>query len=248
MRARTVRRTFSAGHHTLGVMPAESLPQTLDDAVHDRYLSAVATGQYDLLPEILVEGAKTVHSPDDPSDNGDYSAGHALCLMVDTIRVMNGEIGTVGRGKQVYQSDSMGRHEQAVLWLPWIHALETLSLATGESLGAYPQALREEYVNLKGPGVSTIETKRMIRLWKESTPFMLKWLRWSRTHETREAFREEDLHLTGLGDIISYTESLPKNWTARGKALHDELSDWAMDQSDWGRLIKSQMPSMDNDD
>ncbi|MDQ0000127.1 MULTISPECIES: hypothetical protein [Pseudarthrobacter] len=229
-------------------MHAESLPQTLDDAVHDKYLSAVATRQYDLLPDILVEGSRTVHRPDDPSDNGDYSAGHALCLMVDTIRVFNGELGTVGRGQQVYQSDSMGRHEQAVLWLPWIHALETLSLATGESLGAYSQALREEYVNINGPGVSTTETKRMLRLWKESTPFMLKWLRWSRTHEIREVFREEDLHLRGLNDIISYTESLSKNWTARGKALQDELSDWAMDQSDWGRLIKSQMPSMDDDD
>jgi hypothetical protein len=220
-------------------MTADSIPQLLDDAVHNCYLSAVATRQYDLLPEILVEAANRIQTPPDPATSGEYSAGNALCLMVDTIRVMNGEIGTVGREPQRYHSDKEGRYEQAVVWQRWIHALESLSLVTGASLGTYPQALREEFVNLSGPGISLGETERMVRLWKESTAFMLKWLRWSRTHNFQEAEREEDWHLKGLHAIISFSQGLRKNWNERGKSSYGELSDWAADQSDWGRLLKA---------
>lgn len=225
-------------------MSADTLPQILDDDVYDRYLRATASREYDLLPDILVGGARTLQLPEDPADAGKYSAGHAISLMVDTIRVMNGEIGTVGREEPIYRRSSP--HEQATMWLPWIQALEMLSLTTGESLRSYLQALREEYINFTGPGVSTSEIKRMLRLWKESTPFMLKWLRFSRTHEKRESLREEDWHLTGLDAIVSYTESLPKNWSARGKAFYDDMSDWASEQSEWGRLVKSQNALMDD--
>lgn len=232
---------------SLVAMTEHSVPQLLDEAVHNSYLNAVATRQYDLLPQILVEAANSIQAPADLTQAGEYSAGHVLCVMVDTIRVMNGEIGTVGRQPQRYHSDKEGRYEQALMWQRWIHALESLSILTGESLGSYPQALREEFVNLSGSGISHGETKRMLRLWKESTPFMLKWLRWSRTHIVNESEREEDCHLRGLDDIITFSQGLRVNWNERGKKSYDELSDWAADQSDWGRLLKSSY-DMDFDD
>lgn len=220
-------------------MTDHSVLQLLDEAVHNTYLNAVATRQYDLLPQILVEAANSIQAPADLALTSEYSAGHVLCVMVDTIRVMNGEIGTVGRQAQRYHSDRESRYEQAMEWQRWIHALESLSVLTGESLGSYPQALREEFVNLSGSGISHGETKRMLRLWKESTPFMLKWLRWSRTHIANSSEREEDLHLRGLNDIITFSQGLRMNWNERGKKAYDEMSDWAADQSDWGRLLKS---------
>lgn len=164
--------------------------------------------------------------------------------MVDTIRVMNGEIGIIGSGEPIYKSSAP--HEQATMWLPWIQALEMLSLTTGESLKSYLQVLREEYINFTEPAVLTSEIKRMLRLWKESTPFMLTWLRFSQTHEKQESFREENWHLSGLDAIVSYTESLPKNWSARGKAFYNDMSYWASDQSEWGRLMKLQVTMMDD--
>lgn len=70
---------------------------------------------------------------------------------------------------------------------------------------------------------------------------MLKWLRWSRTHDEK-AEREEDWHLAGLTAIMRFAYGLQINWSKYGKDTYREHCAWALDQSDWGRLLTGSRP------
>jgi hypothetical protein len=214
----------------------EKYPQLLGAEVFTKYQGAVATKQHDLLPDILIEAAESLRANPPSGEPSDYSAGNIICIMVDTVRVINGELGTLGRSGLVEPLNPEERREQSLIWQSRLHALESLALTIGVDLGGFPQAIRDEFIHVGERSAPTVE-ERMLRLWKGSTPFMLEWLRWSTTHTKRSSEREEDWHTQGLESILVYCHGLRENWSPAARQTFSAYWNWHLQQSEWGRML-----------
>lgn len=214
-------------------MTAENVPQLLDDEVFNEYLEFIRAGQYDLVLDSLVAAAKWVDEHPYEDDPQDVSAGTILHIMVDSIKLMVGEVGTVGRGDQLPLDWGDDLREQRRQWQRWLHALETLAVAIGVDLGPFPQAIREEYVNPTDKGWKHGTTRRMLRMWKDSRPFMRDWLFFTKSQPQSSA--QWEAHRVGLMEIMKFAYGLEVNWSKETRTKFQELWHEELATAEWNR-------------
>lgn len=202
-------------------MTAEKVPQLLDDAIYREYLEFIKTRQYDRILDSLLVSAKWVEDHPYTGAPEDVSAGTVLHIMVDSIKVMVGEVGSVGRTDLLLLDQTDELREQARKWQRWLHALESLAMAIGVDLGPFPQAVREEYISPTDRGWKHGTTRRMLRMWKDARPFMHDWLYFSKSQgESRD---RGEAHTVGLREIMKFAYGLEVNWSDEARIKYHEL-------------------------
>lgn len=227
-------------------MTKETVPQMLDDSVYRQYLEFIATGQYDRILDSLNAAAAFLEANPSEEDPADVSVGTIINIMVDSVKVMVGEVGTLGRTSQQLLRDPDERADIARTWQKWLHSLEILSLVIGEDLGPFPQGVREEYIAASATRRSHGTTERMLRLWKDSRPFMYKWLYFAKSQ--RQSRDEGEAHLLWLTEIMLFAHGLRENWNAAGRAPYDERLRWELDNAPWNEALRHLNALYDEDD
>jgi hypothetical protein len=227
-------------------MTTSALPQMLDDSVYRRYLQFIEDEQYDRILDSLVAAADFIRTNPYEGDHGDVSVGTILHIMVDSIKVMSGEVGTLGRIDQRLTSDPDERSDIGRRWQKWLHSLETLSLAIGEDLDPFPQTVRDEYILISSAGRSKGTAERMLRLWRASRPFMYKWLYFAKSQgQSRTA---GEAHLVGLKEIFVFCYGLKENWNPSARALYDEMISHESDHAPWNEALRQMIEMYDRSD
>lgn len=224
-------------------MTAENVPQLLDDEVFDEYLYFIRTGQHDRVLDSLLRAARWVDEHPYDGRPRDVSAGTALHIMVDSIKAMVGEVGTVGRTDQLPLGPSDETREQSRQWQRWLHALETLAVTIGVDLGPFPQTVREEYINPTDKGWKHGTTRRMLRMWKDARPFMEDWLYFSKSQV--QTISEYEARKVGLMEIMKFAYGLEVNWSKEARSKFEDLWCVELATSEWNRVDREREEEME---
>jgi hypothetical protein len=232
--AAAILRLPSAGGRrgsSLGAMTDEAIPQVLDDAVYRKYMKRVKSGKYNRILDSLLAAEASVRANPFAGEPHEGSVGTIIHILVDAVRVLNGEIGTFGTSERVtYEfGEEFPGAWQRTMWQEWASALEFFDVSFGIGLGDYVECLRAEMVEPVDPDTELSVTARMLRLWGASKPFRSQYYRWSMTLPITDYSSSFDAEEAGVRLIMAHCFGLPENWSAETWALERELTTGLME-------------------
>lgn len=130
------------------------------------------------------------------------------------MRILTGDVDSFARSFHWPQSDDPEYWTAAQQRQEWLHSLEHLELVAGVELSALPNVLRDEFVDSSGARRSPTTSIRLLKLWRESRPFLFLWINHGLLNRNNDPsdLVSYDEHVASLLSVMTYAYGQSENW------------------------------------